>query len=555
MTVLGKYCTPHDGGISALRERDPRLWHEFGFTSGDQTGSGFGVTPDVALQIAAYYDAIRIISEDIAKVPLITYRRLQPRGKERAPTHPVSALLQKSSNRNMSAFSFREALTSHALGWGSGYAFIRRESGVPVELDLIHPSRVESNFTPSGDLFYMVKMPQGNVVTITQFNMFHLHGLSADGVNGYSVARIGAESLGRALAQQQFGASFFRSGSSAMGAIKHPMQLEEDQKVRLRNQWQETYAGPAGWHKPLILEEGMEWQQISIPPEDAQLLESENFSVLEIARWFRIAPHKLAHMENATFSNIEEQNIDHVTDTLMPWFERWEEEADRKLFVEDEDEFFAEHLLNALLRGNAEARSTLYRELWHIGVFSQNDIRELENLNPISDGDTYYVPMNVSRSEDAASGDAAKDQATTLDNRDDGNDNQPRDFSAKANAMAVSLGCAMLKLQARERKRVEYLIKKGHSGAALNERVAEFYEKHAPIIVNDLQPLVDAAVDLRGSPCLVMLSSIVACYVKDVCSAKEGADYFVAIEKEGALLVKLIIDNVFGKEPSNGVQN
>ena len=123
-------------------------------------------------------------------------------------------------------------------------------------------------------------------------------------------------------------------------------------------------------------------------------------------------------MENATFSNIEEQNIDHVTDTLMPWFERWEEEADRKLFVQDEEQFFAEHLLNALLRGNAAARSTLYRELWHIGVFSQNDIRELENLNPIGeDGDTYYVPMNVSRSEDAASGAAAKDQAPSSDNR------------------------------------------------------------------------------------------------------------------------------------------
>lgn len=380
--------------------RHPTAWLT-SWALGARTTSGVDVSPDGAMALAAYWACIRSISEDVGKLPLITYGRIEPRGKRREIQHPCYSLLHDAPNQDMSAMSFRETLTGWALGWGNGYAEIVRNSrGRVTSLYPIHPSRVVIKRDEQGELVYDVRSEQqllieGNrsfaIVRLRQPDMLHLRG-PGNAYYGYSVAQLGAESLGLSLAAQTFGASFFGNGTHVSGVLKHPGELGDKALEHLRESWQELYQGPEQAHKPAILEEGMEWQALSIPPEQAQFLQTREFQIAEVARWFRMPPHKIQHLANATYTNIEHQALEYVVDTLQPWLVRWEQELKRKLFSK-EPNTFAEHLVLGLLRGDQATRSAYYRERFYLGTLSPNDIRELENENPIQQpaADAYYL--------------------------------------------------------------------------------------------------------------------------------------------------------------------
>lgn len=497
MGVLGNFLmTAENPTVSDLR--DERQWQPMGFIT-NITASGVTVNPRNALTVSAYFDGIRIISEDIAKLPFPTFRRIVPRGREEVPDHPVYPLLKRMPNENMSAMSFREAMTANAISWGGGFALIERDGrGTPTRLDIVHPTRVKVDIDKQGRTFYEVGINKDRTsietMIVLQSNMFHLHGASDDGINGYSVARLGAESLGRAIAQDRFSSSFFRSGSSPKGALRFAKKFRDKEELeRLRTQWQETYSGENGWHKPIILEQGAEWQQITIPPEDAQMIESQNFSVAEIARWLRIGPHKLGLMDGATFSNIEEQNLDHINDTLMPWMVRWEEEVTRKLFIGEENEFFAKHNVDALLRGNSAARSAFFREMFNIGVMSQNDIREKNDMNPIEDGDTYYIQGQMIRSEDAADG-ATNATDGPPAGRLDGNDNRPRQNITALNALVMN---ALVKCDLKEKMARTNAIKKHGAGSeSLSGWERTFRLKHRDYVFDAVLPVMESIAQL-----------------------------------------------------------
>jgi len=475
---------------------DPRLWSDFGFMAPD-TASGIRVSPESAMGISAYYCGIRAISEDTAKLPLITYKRRDGRGKDRAPDHPVYSLLHDAPNDDMGSMAFRETLTGHAQGWGGGFAkIIESGRGIPVALEVIHPSRVQE-VRESRQLtkVYRVRNDEGPHTDIPQRSMFHLHGIGPDGESGWSVARVGAESLGRAIAAERFGASFFKSGMASTGVIEAPGRIKKNESLdRLRKQWRDTYAGLENHHKPIILEGGAKFTPLSIPPEDAQLLETNQFSVEEVARWLRIAPHKLMHLLHATFSNIEEQNIDYVNDTLMPWMVRWEQEIWRKLFTPaDRKIYFTEHLVHGLMRGNAEARSAYYRELFNVGALSQNDIREMENQNPVDGGDTYYINGALIRSEDAAEGKTMATEEPPA-GRIDGNDAIPRAeviSRYRASAAPILLE-AFERCRTKEVKALRHASKKPEGFAAWAER---FYEAHGRYIADAFGEPVAAALN------------------------------------------------------------
>lgn len=495
MCVLGKLMTAENPTVSDLR--DERQWQPLGFSS-NLTSSGVRINPANALTVSAYYDGIRIISEDIAKLPFPTFRKLD-RGREEAPEHPVYRLLKREPNENMSAMSFRETMTGHAISWGGGFALIERDGrGTPLRLDIVHPSRVKTEIDKQGRTFYEVGINRDRTsietIIVLQPNMFHLHGMSEDGVNGYSVASLGAESLGRAISQERFSSSFFRSGSSPKGALRFAKKFRDQEELeRLRNQWQETYSGLDGWHKPIILEQGAEWQQITIPPEDAQMIESQNFSVTDIARWLRIAPHKLGLLENATFSNIEEQNIDHINDTLLPWMVRWEEECTRKLFVGEEDVFFAKHDTKELLRGNSEARSAFLREMFNIGALSQNEVRQENGMNPIEDGDVYYVQGQLIRSEDAAEGTTNATDGPPA-GRLDGLDNEPQQRAAALVGLVMH---ALVKCDMKEKMARTNAIKKCGAGSdGLRSWEKKFRDKQRDYVFDAVMPVMESIAQL-----------------------------------------------------------
>ena len=409
--------------------RHPTAWLS-DWALGGSTLSGINVSASSAMTISAYYAAVRAISEDIGKLPLITYERLDPRGKRKAREHPLFRILHSEPNNLMTSMSLRESLTKDALTWGNGYSEIIRAGGQVQALSKpIHPSRVTPGFDERGDLVYDVSMGDlsglrseaivdTETIRFPQRDIFHLHGLG-DGIVGFSVATLARETLGLSLAAQQFGAAFFGNGTHMSGVLKHPATLSEEALQHLRDTWSSQYQGPSNSFKPAILEEGMTWERLGIPPDDAQFLQTREFQIVEIARWFRIPPHKIEHLLNATFSNIEHQSLEYVTDTLMPWLVRWEQEISRKLFL-DEQRFFAEHLVQGLLRGDQAARANYYRTLFYLGVFSPNDIRELENQNPIQSpdgeldpaGDLYFLQNNLATIGNVAAGNNGRQQMT-----------------------------------------------------------------------------------------------------------------------------------------------
>lgn len=405
MSLLSSVFRSADFSISDLK--NPAKWL-MDWSLGRKTRAGEYVNEQTSLSLAAYYACMRCIAEDIAKLPLLTYQRIA-RGKERATEHWAYKLLHDRPNPMQTSFTFREVMTSRAVSWGGGFAEIEKNGrGETLALWPIHPSRVTIEWETDTRIRYLVRGNRNSnqpsrTFLIPPERMFHVRGLG-DEIYGWSVARIGAESLGLAMAAQSFGAGFFGNGSHPIGVLEHPDKLEPEAQDKLRRDWSEMYTGPENAFKPAILEQGMKWNKLGIPPNEAQFLETRQFQTEEICRWFRMPPHKIQHLLRSTFSNIEEQSIEYVVDTLTPWAVRWEQEIAFKILnLPQDEEIFAEHLLLGLLRGDQTKRSNFMRTLFGIGALSQNDIREIENMNTIGpDGDVYYVPLNMIRSELAA---------------------------------------------------------------------------------------------------------------------------------------------------------
>jgi HK97 family phage portal protein len=371
---------------------DSNYWMVGAF-GGRKTVSGEQVTPDSATTLSAYYAIIRCISEDVAKLPFVVYKR-QARGKERAPDHPLYGILKYGPNKYMSSMSWREAMTAAALGWGGGFSEIVKDSNDRVsELHFIHPRNVTVKVHGTGEPYYDVRQPDGKTRTLEAEQMFHLHGIGGDGVTGWSLLRCAAESIGLGIALQKFSAAFFGNGATISGVLEHPKTIKKEAKDYLRESWNQMHQGAENSHRIAILEEGMKFNKVGVPPEEAQFAESKAMSVVDLCRFGRVPPHKVQHLDRATWGNVELLNIEYVTDCLHSWFVRWENEVQRKLLLEHEREtFFAEHVANALMRGDAAARSAYYREMVNAGIMSPNEIRELENMNPIGDeGDKHYI--------------------------------------------------------------------------------------------------------------------------------------------------------------------
>lgn len=357
--------------------------------------AGMWVDDHTALTFSAVWGCVRIISETLASCPWNVFERLSNGGSEKKGKTPLNWLLSRQPNPEMNSFTFRETLCSNVLLWGNAYAEVVREGATPTAIYPIDPSLVDVQRDKSGNLVYLVYQQDGTR-TIESWNMFHIKGLG-NGLVGHSVVGMAAKSIGMGLAMEMFGNSFFANGTHLSGVLTHPEHLSDAAYTRLKAEWQENYGGPYASHSPAILEEGMKWEPISIKPEDAQFLGSRQFQVLEICRWFRVPPHKLAELSRATHTNIEHQSIEFVVDTILPWAIKFEYEADLKLMTtQAQRKWFTKINLNGLMRGDSSARAQYYKELFNLGVYSINEIRDLEEMNPIGDvGDQRFMQLNM----------------------------------------------------------------------------------------------------------------------------------------------------------------
>lgn len=373
-----------------------------------ETTAGVDINEHNALGISTVFACVRAISEDVAKLPLILYRETDGRGKERLRDHPLYPLLRERPNDEMTAFDLRSCITAHALLRGNGYIEIERDgAGRPLALWPLNPDRVEVRRGSDGGIVYVYRDPDLNVTrTIFADDVVHIRGLGSNGLVGYSVVRFARESLGLTAAAERFGGSFFGNSSMPKGVLEHPGVLGEEAQKNLRSSWESVHRGPRNYGRIAILEEGMKFHAVTIPPEDAQFLETRQFQVPEICRWFRMPPHKVADLSRATFSNIEHSSIEYASDTLLPWLVRWEQEIKRKCLLRSEQGLFVEHLTAALLRGDLKSRYDAYAIGRQWGWLSPDDIREFENLNPINGagGKVYLVPANMLDANKVAAG-------------------------------------------------------------------------------------------------------------------------------------------------------
>ena len=386
--------------------RTPADWLYSVFTGGGPTLSGVTVSPDTALTLSSYFAAIRAISEDVAKLPLIVYRR-EERGKSRMSGTPLYRLLHDEPNPEMSAMTFRETLMLHAISYGNGYAEITRDkSGKPTALWPMDPRRVRIERDPQRRIIYRILPTDGGPeVVFTPRDVFHLHGLGFDGLTGYSVATLARESIGAALAAEKSGAALFGNGSRPDAILTHPGEIGDKARSNLTRSIEERHGGPERTGRLMVLEEGMGYMPIAVPNRDAQWIEARGFNVGEMCRWLRIAPHKVQLLIDATYSNIESQSREYVCDTLTPWLVRWEQEIARKL-IPARSQLFAEHLVDGLLRGDTTVRFNAYQTAIQSGWMSRNEARALENLNPEPGLDEFLVPLN--------SGEVGRDDTKTL---------------------------------------------------------------------------------------------------------------------------------------------
>jgi len=368
---------------------------------GYDTASGVDISPSTALQITAVFACVRILAETVASLPFPVYRRMTDGGKRRAMEHPLYAILHDLANSEMTSYDLRETMMGHLCTWGNAYAEIEIDRAGRVRgLWPLRPDRMTVK-RENGRLRYLYRLPvpdqQGRFEhPFTPEQIFHLHGLGFDGLTGYDPISLAREAMGLAKSSEGFGARFFGNDARPGVVLEHPGRLSDEAHKRLSDSWESRHQGLDKSHRVAILEEGLNLKEVGIPPENAQFLETRKFQVTEIARFFRIPPHMLADLDRATFSNIEHQSLEFVTFTLMPWLSRWEMGVYRDLLMPSERQtYFAEFLVDGLLRGDIKSRYEAYSIARQNGWMSANDVRLRENMNPIDGGDVYLVPLNM----------------------------------------------------------------------------------------------------------------------------------------------------------------
>jgi len=373
----------------------------YSFFFGTST-SGKTVNERTAMQTTAVYACVRILAETIASLPLHTYRYTTS-GKEKAIDHSLYYLLHSEPNPEMTSFVFRETLMGHLLLWGNAYAQIVRDGrGRVVAIYPLLPNKMTVNRNDQGQLYYDYDK-DGQSHILRGYEVLHIPGLGFDGLVGYSPIAMAKNAIGMAIATEEYGAKFFANGANPGGVLEHPGVVKDP--ARVRDSWNAVYQGSTNAHRVAVLEEGMKFQSIGIPPEQAQFLETRKFQINEIARIFRIPPHMIGDLDKSSFSNIEQQSLEFVMYTLDPWVVRWEQAMQRALFSESEKrQYFVKYNVDGLLRGDYQSRMNGYAVGRQNGWLSSNDIRELENLNQIPaelGGDLYLINGNMTKLADA----------------------------------------------------------------------------------------------------------------------------------------------------------
>ncbi len=363
-------------------------------------GAGGPVTPESALRVAAVYACVRLISGAVANLPLHIKRRVDERTRIEAGDEPAAQVLRRKPNGWQTPATFRRMMQAHLLLRGNAYALIVRSRGRVIALVPMHPDRVQVRQLDDMSVVYEYTAANGRQVVLPKSEVFHLLGLTLDGVRGLSVIAFARESIGLSQAMEQHGVNIFRNGARVSSVLRHPAKLTAEAVAILKAGLESFRAGGEQEGKSLILEEGMEYEPIAMNSEDAQWIESRKLSQRDIAMFFGVPPHMIGDTEKTTSwgSGIEQQSIGFISFTLEDHLTMWEQTVDLSLLDANPD-LYARFNRAALVRGDIKARWEAYVRGMQWGVWSPNEVRGLEDANPREGGDIYYPPPNMTRDD------------------------------------------------------------------------------------------------------------------------------------------------------------
>lgn len=362
---------------------------------GSASKAGVHVNQENALGLSAVYAAVDRLSSAIATLPWKVYENLANGDRELAFTNAIYALLSTNPHAHYTPFNFKKALMCWVLLHGNAYAYIMRDAnGRVVGLKILKATEVQPFCGSDDRLRYQIHSSNMGSMLIDAQDMLHIPGLSFDGIKGRSPIADARESLGAAIAAQQYGSNVYKDGAFMNGILSSPLPLKAQQREQVEQVVRERYSGANNGKIP-VFGGDLKYYPISLSPRDAQFVESTKMGIEDVARIFNIPLHMLGSLGDATFNNITTLSQEFVKYSLMPWILKFEEEANRKLFRQDEmGRFYSKMSVSALLRGDFKTRTEGYRTLWNLGAISANEIRRLEDMNSIPNGDTYYVPLN-----------------------------------------------------------------------------------------------------------------------------------------------------------------
>lgn len=370
-------------------------------------------TPTSAMKIAAVYACVRVIATAIATLPLVVMRRQGDR-RDPAEDHPLYEILAYQPNPEMTSVQFRMALSIHLVLHGNAFAqIVRNGAGRVLELWPLRPDRVRLERSPTGALLYRYALPTGGEEYLPQAEVLHVAHMPFDGLIGLSPITIARSVFDTKQRMEEYAAAFWQNGAAPGVVLRYPGTLSAERRTALREAWEERHRGAGAAGRTAVLDGGAEISTLTLAQADAQFLESQKFTRQEIAALFGVPAHMINDLDRATFSNIEEQAQEFIDNTLLPYLNGWEQAIRRDLLTEQERRagYYPHFRTQALLRAKHADRAQFYNALQMAGALSPNDIRRLEDMNPIAAGDLYLVQRNMISVQAAVAGE-------TMDSKD-----------------------------------------------------------------------------------------------------------------------------------------
>lgn len=369
---------------------ETRFWPTL-FGGGMMSSAGVQVTAESAMRQATANACVRVLSETLAQLPVNVFERTGSGQRIQADSYTLSNVIGGIPNRWQTWFEWCEMMEGHLALRGNAYSLIvPGEWGAVTELWPLHPERVSVTRLENMRLLYTVTYPSGKQQDFNQDEIFHVRGLSSDGMVGLSPIAMARDTLGLSIAAEGYGSKFFAGGVRPSGILKLPPGTKPQDAEKAQQTLIQKYSGPDGWNIPMALWGSIEWQELGMTNKDAEFLESMKRSDVEICKIWRMPPHMVGILDRSTNNNIEQQSLEFVLYTMLPWVRRWEEAIARQL-IADPDRYYVKFNLRGLLRGDAATRATFYTQMVNAGLMCPNEVRELEDLDPYDGGDNFFM--------------------------------------------------------------------------------------------------------------------------------------------------------------------